>query len=186
MPRIVDYAEVLQSLTERGLVSLYFNSGAFGFDRGVPVQHAGWILREDATIRPAARELARLITGDESTLATMAARVIDRQGVWLMPKSHWAYELDFGSSAWLPGALEAIGVDAASLIKRHDGTAIEFLPVERAGFESLVTALLQHLAGSDFMFVTANARTICTVHHHKQLWWTSPDADVIEAVKAMT
>jgi hypothetical protein len=185
MPRIMDYKEVLQSLTGRGLVSLYFNSGAFGFARDAALQHAGWILQEDPTIRPAARELARVIAGDESTLAKMASRVIEQQGVWVMPKSHWAYELDFGSTAWLPGALESIGVDAASLIKRHDGAAIEFSPAERLGFESLIAALLKNLAGSDFMFVTANARTICTVHHHKQLWWTSLDADTIEAVKAM-
>lgn len=182
MPRVIDYDEVLRSLTGRRLVSLYYNSGAFGFDRSAAVQHAGWILREDPTIRPAARELARLVAGDEQTLATMAARLVD-QAVWVMPKSHWAYELDFGSSAWLPAALGAIGIDADTLIRRHDGSAIEFSTAEKTTFESFTGALLKNLAGSDFMFVTADARTICTIHHHKQLWWSSVDEDVITRVR---
>ena len=185
MPKVIDYPEVLQSLTSRGLVSLYFNSGAFGFDRTAAVQHAGWILREDATIRPAAREIARVIPGDEKTLAAMAGRVIGDQAVWVMPKSHWAYELDFGSAAWLPAALTSIGVDADLLVKRHDGTAIELSSAETQGFESFIAALLTNLAGSDFIFVTANASTICTVHHHKQLWWTSVNPAVIETIRAI-
>jgi hypothetical protein len=180
MPTVIEYPRVLQTLTAAGLVSLYYNSGAFGFARETKTTSAGWILREDPTIRPTARELARVIAGDEATLAAMAGRMIEDQVVWVMPKSHWAYELDFGSTAWLPGVLTTIGVDAADLIKRHDGTALEFSPVERQGFEALVTALLTHLAGSDFMFVTADRKTICTIHHHKQLWWTSVDPAVIE------
>jgi hypothetical protein len=180
---VIDYPDVLQSLTTRGLVSLYYNSGAFGFDRAAAVHHAGWILREDATIRPAARELARVVAGDEKTLAMMAADVVGDQAVWVMPKSHWAYELDFGSAAWLPAVLSATGVNGDALIKRHDGSAIEFTPAERLGFESLTAQLLTNLAGSDFMFVTADARTICTIHHHKQLWWTSVDAEVVQKVR---
>lgn len=185
MPRVIDYPDVLQSLTSRGLVSLYYNSGAFGFDPATTVQHAGWILREDPTIRPAARDMARIVPGDETTLATMVSQIVVDQSVWVMPKSHWAYELDFGSSAWLPGALRAIGVDGDSLINRHDGSAIEFSPAERQEFESLTASLLSNLAGSDFMFVTADAKTICTIHHHKQLWWSSVDEDVINKVRSL-
>ncbi len=188
MPKINDYPEVLATLTKAGLVCLYYNSGAFGFADGVTTQSAGWLLSDDPTIRQSARDIARVIDSpSEKILAAMAGAVwedhLAEQSVWVMPKSHWAYELDFGSKTWLPAALAEAGV-GAELAGRGDGAAIEFSPEERGAFQTFVERLLTHLAGSDFMFVFSGATTICSIHHHKQLWWTTRDAVIGAALKS--
>jgi hypothetical protein len=96
-----------------------------------------------------------------------------------MPKSHWAYELDHGSRAWMPDVLRSIGVDPAPLAPRNDAVAIEFTPAERGPFVQLVRELLTHMLGSDFALAFPGRRTVCTVHHHKQLWWTSDEEPVL-------
>jgi hypothetical protein len=40
MPRIIDYPDVRAMLTLRGLTSIYYNSGSFGFARDE--QFCGW------------------------------------------------------------------------------------------------------------------------------------------------
>src|SRR5207237_8459523 len=62
MPRIVEYKTVLQRMRDDGFVSLYHNSGAFGFakDAKTPFgsepqgrrQAVGWIGADDPTIKP--------------------------------------------------------------------------------------------------------------------------------------
>ena len=43
-------------------------------------------------------------------LMTLWPAVIDGPA-WVMPKSHWAFELDHGNGGWLGPALRAVGVD---------------------------------------------------------------------------
>src|SRR5438874_9760388 len=97
-----------------GLRCLYHNSGAFGVGGDVAVEAAGWVGPEDPTIRPAARPFVRSVPPPyESRLASLVVRTwqeVLAGPAWLMPKSHWAYELEFGSSAWLPGALTRAGI----------------------------------------------------------------------------
>ena len=106
--------------------------------------------------------------------------------LWLMPKSHWAYELQFGNAAWLPASLELIGIEPSKLIDRADGTAIAFESVDRASATSFLTALLTQLTGSDFQAAFPGRSTLCTVHSHQQLWWTSADAKVLEGLHSLT
>lgn len=193
MPRVIDYAQVLASLTGAGMESLYYNSGAFGYIESTSVESVGWILRDDLTLRPAARDIARLILpGDETTLAAMAGTIwathLSDCAAWVLPKSHWAYELDFGSYSWLPAALVEAGVEPQFLADRHDGAAVEFSLYERPQVEALTATLLQRLAGSDFMILFRHGETvpaICTVHHHKQLWWTTPHPPLAAALRAL-
>jgi hypothetical protein len=42
----------------------------------------------------------------------------------------------------------------------------------------LVASLLARLDQSDFAMLFPGRRTVCTVHHHKQVWWTSADESV--------
>lgn len=184
MPRIIDYPRVVQQLTSQGLVSLYYNSGAFGFAPQTTTQSVGWIGLDDSTIRPAARPLARKVDPPvEQTLARLATQTWLQQlpgRIWVTPKSHWAYELDFGSHLWMPEALRSAGLPAeqvADLSERHDGAALEFLPEESHSFEPFLAALLTNLLGSDFLLSFPDRPVVCTVHHHKQLWWTTSDAD---------
>src|SRR5206468_5378736 len=75
VPLIVDYADVLERLTNQGLVSLYHNSGAFGFPAVAKTQAVGWTGPDDPTLRPAARELAVQIPPPyESNLAALLVR----------------------------------------------------------------------------------------------------------------
>ncbi len=180
MPRVIDYPLVLENLTGAGLRCLYFNSGAFGFASGVETTSVGWVGPADETIRPAARPLARPVA--EPYPATLAGLLVRAWAellageVWVMPKAHWAYELDFGNKAWLPDALRSVGVDPADLIRRNNGAAVAFTADEAGAAGSLVEQLLRQLAGSDFAAAWPGRRVACTIHSHQQIWWTTDDA----------
>jgi hypothetical protein len=180
VPRVVDYAEVFDTAQALGLKSLYHNSGAFGFAADVPVQHVGWVGPPDPTIRPAALELARHVPPpyepNLAMLATRAWRDYLPGPVWVLPKSHWAFELDFGSATWMPTALREAGIDPAVLTPRNDGAAVEFLPVEETAFARYVERLLTNLSASDFALLFPAHALTCSLHHHKQIWWTTPEA----------
>src|SRR4051812_39634096 len=104
MPRIIDYQQVLATLTSRGLKSLYYNSGSFGFDVGPRDLACGWIGPPDGTLKESARAIAtRVPPPHAQNLARLLARAwwsILPGAMWIMPGSHWAYELDFGSDDW--------------------------------------------------------------------------------------
>jgi hypothetical protein len=185
VPRIIEYSRVVERLAAHGLVCLYYNSGAFGFPPGTATRSVGWIGLDDSTIRPAALPLTRKVNPPvEPTLARLGTQTWLRRlpgTIWVTPKSHWAYELDFGSHLWMPAALRTAGVPAeqvTGLSERHDGAALEFLPEESPAFEPLLLALLTNLFGSDFQLSFPDWPVVCTVHHHKQLWWTTKDADI--------
>ena len=182
MPTIVDYPLVLADAQATGLRSLYYNSGAFGFPVGVQTTSVGWIGPPDETIRPAALPLVRHVT--EPYTATLAGLLASawqdllRGEIWVMPKAHWAYELDFGSKAWLPDLLRSVGVDPAGLAKRTNGSALAFGPAEVAGLTRVADHLLANLDGSDFAAGWPGRRAVCTIHSHRQLWWTTDDPAV--------
>lgn len=184
MPQIIDYERVTDQLLGQGLECLYHNSGAFGFGKGVHTHVVGWIGPPDPTIRPAALPFTRAIPPPyESNLAALATRAWREHlggPVWVMPKSHWHYELEFGSRAWMPGLLEQIGLGAGDLEHRNNGAAIEFAPDEGSAFTVLVEGLLANLQGSDFNLVWPGQSVVCTVHHHKQLWWTTAVMNLVE------
>lgn len=186
MPRIIDYAAVCQTMTDAGFVSLYHNSGAFGFGKAAETSSVGWVGPPDPTIREGARALIRHVPPPfERNLAELAAVAWQEHlpgAAWVLPRSHWAYELDFGSREWMPGLLRSVGLDHEALMTRNDGTAIEFDSVERDAFVRLIEGLLQRLLGSDFALAFPGRPTICTVHHHKQLWWTTTDLRVVDAL----
>ena len=102
-----------------------------------------------------------------------------------MPGSHWAYELDFGSREWLPPLLEGIGIDPGLLQHRTTAAAIEFTPEESPALAHFVMRLLEMLQGGDFALAFPHQRVACTLHHHKQLWWTSPDAAIVDALEQL-
>lgn len=190
MPRLIDYTAVVEQMSAQGLVSLYPNSGAFGHGAGVSTHSVGWVGDADPTIRPAARELTVTVGPPvEPTLARLADRawrdLLSGGPAWVLPKAHWAYELDFGGPEWMPNLLRDVGLDAGVLASRHDGTAAEFAVGESAAFVALVEGLLANLLGSDFQLAFPGRDVVCTVHHHKQLWWTAADATLIAALRAM-
>lgn len=186
MPWIVDYARVMQQMREQGLVSLYYNSGAFGFPDGTPTHSVGWVGPDDPSLRPAARALARPVPAPhESELAARVLRAVRELlpgKVWLMPKSHWAYELDFGSRDWMPALFEHAGIDAGLLQPRTNAAAIEFDLHESDALLHVVEGLLRMLLGSDFALAFPGRPVVCTLHHHKQVWWTSTDPTLIESL----
>ena len=175
-------------MTRQRFVSLYPNSGAFGFASESGAVSLGWIGPDDASIRPESRPLTRRVAEPfEATLAALATRVWQEQlpgtAAWVLPKSHWAYELMFGSQEWMPRLLSEAGLSPEDLSGRHDGSALEFSPGEAAGFERFLAGLLGGLFGSDFLLVWPSRPVVCTVHHHKQLWWTTTNAALIATLK---
>lgn len=188
MPRVIDYLRVAERMSAGGFVSLYHRSGAFGFAAGADVRARGLIGPEDPTIRPAARALVRQVAPPfEANLAAALGQACAAIGTeaWLMPKSHWHYELHFGNRALLEAVLPAIGIDPALLRERNDGSALAFDAGEAGEAGALCETaerLLGGLAGSDFMVAWPEGQTLCTVHHHVQLWFQTTRADVIERV----
>jgi hypothetical protein len=181
VPRIIDYEIVLQRLTTEGLKCHYPNGGAFGFASGAEVR--GWIGPNDETIKPAAREVARSVGMPyEANLAAAAVRMWQEYlpgDAWVMPAAHWAYEMNDGSRDWLPGAVVELGLDPASLKDRNTAAAIEFSSSEMAEFQGFVQRLLERLHQSDFTLSFTGRSTVCTVHHHKQLWWVTTDIRIL-------
>ena len=186
MPWIVEYARVLEQMGKQGFKSLYYNSGAFGFKDDIPTESVGWIGADDPSLRPEALALAHKVPAPyEPELTSRVMRAFQEMlpgNVWLMPKSNWAYELDFGSRDWLPALLEHVGVDSGLLQHRTDGSAIEFELSEGDAFAHVVEGLLRMLLGSDFALVFPDRPVICTLHHHKQVWWTSSDRSLIQSL----
>lgn len=189
MPWIVDYARVSQQMLGQGMRCLYYNSGAFGFAEGVATESVGWIGPDDPSLRPEARELTIPIPQPfEQQLARRVVRAIGELlpgKVWVMPKSHWAYELDFGSRDWMPALLEHVGVDAGLLQPRTNAAAIEFGLQESQPLEHLLEGLLRMLLGSDFALGFPDRPVVCTIHHHKQVWWTSTDRQLIASLRQL-
>ena len=103
-----------------------------------------------------------------------------------MPKSHWAYELDYGNGDWLPAVLEQIAIAPATLAGRNDASAVEFDANDAAAFGRTLQELLTQLHGSDFALAWPSHPLTCTVHHHGQLWWTSTDPALVVALTSLT
>jgi len=175
MPSIIDYPNVLRRLESEGLKCNYPNGGSFGFPTGAQVR--GWLGPVDDTIRPEMRAHTRNVPEPfDANLAQWAWRAWRQLlpgSVWVMPASHWSFELTHGNQRWLPGLLMKAGIDSALLIGRADASVIEFLPPEEEAFRAFLGGLLNGLTGSDFTLAFPGRGVVCIVHHHKQLWWVS-------------
>ena len=187
MPWIIDYHAVVEQMRGQRFKSLYYHSGAFGFadDSGTSV--VGWTTGADPTIRESAR--ASVVTVNPPTvdsLVTLLTKIWREHlpgRVWLMPASHWAFELEYGSADWLPAVLENVGVDPGLLVGRNNASAIEFAPNESAAFAHVTARLLEMLASSDFTIAFPGRQVVCMVHHHKQLWWTTTVTDLATTLR---
>ncbi len=184
MPSVVDYPVVLERLTELGYRSLYHNSGAFGFAAGVPTISRGWIGPPDGSIREAARDLVRQaqppFAKNLSRLMLEMWKTTLPGPAWVMPRSHWAFELEFGHRDWLPAAIEQIGLDPVPLGKLNNAAAIEFSVTESKTLGAFITELLTRLISSDFQLVFLDHSTVCTIHTRCQLWWTTAGRTVAD------
>src|ERR1700759_5612885 len=100
MPWIIDYSVVLEQMREQRFKSLYYNSGAFGFPPEIQPQIVGWIGPEDSTIKPEAMNtVIKIPPPFEENLSHMlvtAWQTLLPGKLWIMPMSHWSYELDLG------------------------------------------------------------------------------------------
>ncbi len=177
MPTIIKYDQVRAQAGAQGLRSLYHNSGAFGFAPNLNTYVRGWLGPADPTIRSEARSVTRPFPAPyEASLSSAVLRMWEKRltgPLWLMPKSHWSYELQFGNHAWLGSALERIRVDPTVLAALANAAAVEFAGSETSAAGQLISQLLLHLQGSDFALAFPGHPVVCTVHHHKQVWWVT-------------
>ncbi len=188
MPRLIDYPETARQMTAAGLICHYYNSGAFGFPQGdADVKTVGWICHDDQSIRAEARLHAhRVDPPTPQRLARMAICAWQnlRGDAWLLPMSHWAFELDFGSAEWMPQMLQQLGMDATVLATRATGDAIVFSRDEGKALADTLATLLDRLRNSDFALILPGSCTVALVHHHAQLWWQTKDANAFNALHA--
>lgn len=177
MPKIIEYKIAFEQLSQEGLICHYHNSGAFGFPPKTATQSRGWIGPADASIQPSARALVHSVPppyeANLTILAERAWRELLPGPVWAMPKSHWAYELEFGNREWMVDLLEKIGIDPHKLTGVNNAAAIEFASTDSILFQIFTKQLLEKLTASDFSLAFPGRGTICTIHSHKQLWWTT-------------
>ena len=189
MPTVVAYSTVVREMERLGARCIYPNGGAFDFEDRSAAMSVGWIGPEDPTIRPEAMHLVRRIREPyESNLARLlveAWRRVAPGPVWVMPKSHWAYELRFGSRGWMPGLLDDVGLDVNALETKSEADAIEFVREESEAFERLARRLLERLEASDFAVAFPDVPVIGALHHHKQIWWTTIDTRVLAGIDAV-
>ena len=187
MPSIIDYPIVLQRMQQQGFKSLYHNSGAFALPPQPPASVVAWIGPPDPSIRPEALPLVRQIRSPfEFELAMMTRWQWEKNfaaGVaWLMPMSHWAFEC---SQDWMVSLLKSNGLDPKALRNRNDAAAIQFELAEGHEFGFFLRDLLTNLISSDFTLAFPGQSTLCTVHHHKQLWWSTQDGTVFAALESL-
>jgi hypothetical protein len=189
MPTVVDYPQVLTRLESEGFVCNYPNGGSFGFPPEVGAQIRGWIGPTDSTIRPSVQPVTRRIADPLgptlARLATQAWVQFLSGGLWLMPSSHWSHELHHGNKDWLTPALQSIGMDSADLAHRTNAAALQFLPAESAILCQFLQQVLEQIHASDFQLVFPGQSTTCTIHHHKQLWWTTANANLLRGLDAL-
>ena len=183
MAGVIDYPDVLKQAETLGLRCVYYNTGAFGFQNREQPEVVCWMGPDDPTIRPEfAAAAVRVPEPYPTNLAERFARAWPALIVgeaWVMPKSHWAFELDHGNGPWLAPALSAAGVDPQILRGRTDGSAVAFDAGDPA-CPALLEVLLTHLNTSDFAVLFPKHRHLVTVHHHQQLWWQTPDTTLAQ------
>jgi hypothetical protein len=183
VPTIVDYEFVMNRLVADGLKCNYPNGGSFGFPDDIETWVRGWIGPPDPSIRQGMRQFVRGVAEPyEDRLTAMAIsawETILPGVVWVMPGSHWSFEMDHGNRGWLPGLLQKVGVDGRSLTARTNAAAIEFPSKEEGTFRVLLSGLLGGLTSSDFTLAFPGRLVTGLVHHHKQLWWVAADQALI-------
>lgn len=189
MPRLVDYATVFQTATANGLRCAYPNGAAFVLNTD-PRHVAAWsATADDATIVPAMRPRVRRVARERmARLAACAWRELfgGAGEAWLAPAHHWAAALEHGDGQWLAPLLAELGIDAAPLRDRTRADAVAFGASESHLFERTLEGILDNLWRSDFSMLLPGEAVVCTVHHHKQLWWQCGDANVAELLLEMT
>ena len=187
MPSIIDYPTARDQLLAKGLVCNYYNGGAFGFPRNITPAITGWIGPDDATIRAEMKPRLRYLPlPHEQNLSTALTRAWTAADLgptaWVMPMAHWAFELDFGHAAWMPTLLTSVGIDPNLLRGRPDAAAIAFHHTEADPFRTFIQGLLAGLTASDFIAVFPAAPALCTIHHHRQLWWQVKDPTLLDRI----
>lgn len=189
MLRVVDYRDVLAQMESQHLRCLYHNSGSWGFASDVTTYPIGWIGPTDTTIRSEAMKFTHSVPQPYETNLSNLAIDLWRERLmgplWVMPKSHWSYELQFGSREWLPEVLRQVGADPDSLIAYNNAAALEFAEAEATAASHFLNRLLEMLHGSDFALVFPGHSILCTLHHHKQLWWVTTDRELAARIQAM-
>jgi hypothetical protein len=83
--------------------------------------------------------------------------------------------------------LKQLGIDAAILRKRADGSAIAFSQAEIPALGAVIATLLEELptTGSDFALLAPPLRLVGMVHHHQQIWWTTPDPAIAAVLRGV-
>jgi hypothetical protein len=136
-------------------------------------------------MRPNVRGVSEPFAANLANWAAQAWQRLLPGSLWVLPASHWSFELTHGSQHGLSDLLVAAGIDSTLLIGRTNAAAIQFLPPEDRRFRQFIEGLLHGLVSSDFTLVFPGRATICTVHHHKQLWWVSIDQQIVSGLDAI-
>jgi hypothetical protein len=176
MPEVLSYQQVETVLRAKSLRCLYFNSGSWGFTEQAGA--VGWLLGDDPTLTPAARKIARVV-GPVDQLVAAVLEACHRVGgeIWILPGSHWAYELDFGTPTMLDVLRRADVVGVDGLVGRNDGSAVRFLATEQSQLAGVLRELFSTGTTSDYQLILPEMPVLAILHHHVQVWWQAKDME---------
>jgi hypothetical protein len=189
LPTIIEYSTVLETLERSGLKCVYPFSGAFGLASHAPPLITGWRGGDDSTIHPEMLKFTHMVPAPApKSLAGLLERAWTKYltgPMWLMPASHWAFELQFGGVDWLPAMLEAAGIDPQTLRPLSDGSAIQFQSSETEPMLRMMETLFDRMTASDFTAAFPGKAAVALLHHHQQIWWQTSDRGIWESLEGM-
>ena len=115
-------------------------------------------------------QIARVAAPYELNLSNALVRAWQKYlpGVaWVLPKSHWSFELHHAQRPALHEALRTLQIDIADLAPLPNAAAIAFEPDEADTFGPFVETILAQDVASDFAVLFPNHPAVVTLHHHK-------------------
>jgi hypothetical protein len=179
MPTVVNYEQVLTVADRMRLRSVYYNSGAFDFG-SAPTHIVGWLGPDDPTLRSDLQALTARVSipyaRNLSTALMHAWRTLLPGTAWVLPKSHWSFELQHAHRPALHAALRALAIDVAHLSSLPSAAAaLAFEPDEANALGTLVETIFTENVSSDFALLFPDRPAILTLHHHQQIWLQTTD-----------
>lgn len=169
MPWIIDYPLVLDVMRGQGLVSRYFNGGAFDFPAPIRASEIRWTADDPA-----------------ETAGRFAAawRAAAPGPVWLLPMSHWQHAFEQAGGSWLAAVIESTGVDAGQLSQRVSAAAIEFTDADAAFLQRVIERLLTPPHRGNYTIAFPRRPVLCEIDPvSRQVCWRTVDAAIAARIE---
>ena len=187
LPVIVDYPAVSKSEWHRwDCAACTTTAGRLGFRMALRPRSSDG---SDRTILPYAPRRwlthVRFAAPYEQTLADLTVRAWEALlpgPAWVMPKSNWAIRVGLWQQGLDAAGAAQLGIDPSVLLHHTNAPAIEFATTEREHFREFHSNASAKPDGQRLRLAWPTHRVTCTLHHHKQLWWVTDQAAILDGL----